>query len=260
MPKIYKIHFTLSYFKKVVKNSTSWTEVSGKLKLSFGGESVRKLRDFAINNNIDYYHFRRRGYNKGTRRQKLENYLNNTVKITSSHLKNRLINDGVKEYKCERCKLTEWMGEPIPLDLHHSDGDHSNNNLTNLQVLCVNCHRQIDKYASIKNTGENILSDAELIPIIKQSRSILEVLKRFGRRGGNNYPRIRRIMKENNLEFLDRFMRKEDLKLLVNKESIPNIAKKLKVCSQTVRDWCYKYKIEIPDYRSLIKVPSRIEN
>jgi hypothetical protein len=41
---------------------------------------------------------------------------------------------------CENCKLSEWMGSPIPLNVHHIDGDASNNRLENLQLLCLNCH------------------------------------------------------------------------------------------------------------------------
>jgi predicted HNH restriction endonuclease len=41
---------------------------------------------------------------------------------------------------CEGCGLTEWKGHPIPLDLHHVDGDTDNNTEANLQLLCPNCH------------------------------------------------------------------------------------------------------------------------
>lgn len=43
-------------------------------------------------------------------------------------------------HKCECCGLTEWMGQPIPLELDHTDGDASNNDPSNVKVLCPNCH------------------------------------------------------------------------------------------------------------------------
>ena len=55
-------------------------------------------------------------------------------------LKQKLIRDGIKEYKCEICGLTEWLGQPIPLELHHKNCDHFDNDLDNLQILCPNCH------------------------------------------------------------------------------------------------------------------------
>ena len=45
----------------------------------------------------------------------------------------------------------EWNGKEIRLQVHHKDGDHLNNELENLQLLCPNCHSQTDTYAGKKN-------------------------------------------------------------------------------------------------------------
>ena len=60
--------------------------------------------------------------------------------ISSHRLKQKLIRDGLKEAKCEICGLSSWQGKEIPLELHHKDYNHYNNNLDNLQILCPNCH------------------------------------------------------------------------------------------------------------------------
>lgn len=57
-----------------------------------------------------------------------------------------LISRGVKEAKCECCGLSQWMGNPILLELHHKDFNHYNNSLDNLQILCANCHMQAHNY------------------------------------------------------------------------------------------------------------------
>lgn len=62
----------------------------------------------------------------------------------------RLIEEGLKEEKCECCGLSEWMGKPIPLELHHKDFNHFNNSLDNLQILCANCHMQAHNYCNVK--------------------------------------------------------------------------------------------------------------
>ena len=55
-------------------------------------------------------------------------------------LKQKLFREGIKEQKCEICGLSEWMGNVIPLEIHHKDCNHFNNDLDNLQILCPNCH------------------------------------------------------------------------------------------------------------------------
>lgn len=52
----------------------------------------------------------------------------------------KLIKDGIREDKCELCGLTYWQGIHLPLELHHKDCNHFNNDLDNLIILCPNCH------------------------------------------------------------------------------------------------------------------------
>lgn len=66
--------------------------------------------------------------------------------ISNSRKRIRLIEDGYKEDKCERCGLSEWMGMKIPLELHHKDNNHYNNKLDNLMIVCSNCHMQLHNY------------------------------------------------------------------------------------------------------------------
>ncbi len=63
-----------------------------------------------------------------------------------THLKNRLIGEALKETRCEICRLDEWLGKPLSLELHHVNGDGMDNRLENLQLLCGNCHSQTDNW------------------------------------------------------------------------------------------------------------------
>ena len=65
-------------------------------------------------------------------------------------LRKKLIEEGYKEYKCENCKLSEWMGNKISLELHHVDGNRYNNELSNLMILCPNCHSMIPNHSMKK--------------------------------------------------------------------------------------------------------------
>tara|TARA_A100000172_G_C2975667_1_gene87539 strand:- start:34 stop:405 length:372 start_codon:yes stop_codon:yes gene_type:complete len=76
----------------------------------------------------------------------IEDYLSNKVPMQSDKLKERLLNANMLEPKCAVCGLLFWQQENIPLELDHIDGDHNNNNLKNLQLICPNCHAQTDNY------------------------------------------------------------------------------------------------------------------
>ena len=81
-----------------------------------------------------------KGYKIPPNRRNSFLYLGTSLSITSYKLKNKLFEDNLKERKCEKCGNTKWMGDEIPLDLHHKDGNRFNNDLKNLEILCKNCH------------------------------------------------------------------------------------------------------------------------
>lgn len=51
----------------------------------------------------------------------LQDILSNKVSCQTNRLKWKLIDAGYKEYKCEKCNLSSWLGNPIPIELHHID-------------------------------------------------------------------------------------------------------------------------------------------
>jgi Zn finger protein HypA/HybF involved in hydrogenase expression len=52
--------------------------------------------------------------------------------------------------KCEKCNWGEINEHTnlIPLQIHHIDGDCTNNKLENLQLLCPNCHSLTENFGS----------------------------------------------------------------------------------------------------------------
>ena len=42
----------------------------------------------------------------------------------------------------------------LALQLHHIDGDHENNEVSNLTFLCPNCHAITDSYGGKNNIGQ----------------------------------------------------------------------------------------------------------
>lgn len=59
----------------------------------------------------------------------------------SSHLKKRLFKEGLKRPKCELCGWAKQAEDGrVPVELDHINGDHHDNRLNNLRILCPNCH------------------------------------------------------------------------------------------------------------------------
>jgi hypothetical protein len=100
-----------------------------------------------------------KGKKISTNRISVFDYIEKDV-VSASKLRKLLIRDGIKEKKCECCGLEEWMGKPIPLELHHIDENRFNNKLENLKILCSNCHMQEHNYSNSKKKNKpNIVKE-----------------------------------------------------------------------------------------------------
>ena len=63
------------------------------------------------------------------------------------NVKSRVLAEGLKENCCEECGLTQWLGRPLSMALHHVNGDGRDNRLENLLLLCPNCHSQTHNFS-----------------------------------------------------------------------------------------------------------------
>jgi hypothetical protein len=83
----------------------------------------------------------------------IETYLVRGRRTNRTHLKARLLTQGLKSNVCEDCGLTEWRGKPLTMALHHVNGDALDNRLDNLVLLCPNCHAQTENFSG-RNRGQ----------------------------------------------------------------------------------------------------------
>ncbi len=144
--------YTKEILEPLVKNSLSIAEVCKKLGKPVNGGThsfiTKRIKDFGINTSHILGQARNRGV-PSPRKKHITEYFNSSL-VKSHFLKLKLIEYGFKEKKCELCLNENWMGQLIPLELDHIDGNHSNNKLNNLRILCPNCHAQTPT-----NSGKN---------------------------------------------------------------------------------------------------------
>lgn len=136
------------FFSKQVADSLSIAEVASKIGILAKGSNYKTIHKYIKLYELDTSHFNEQGWRKNnaysekTARIPLEELLKENTNFKSDTLKRRLVKEGIKEWKCEKCGITNWMGEDLTLELHHINGNHFDNRLENLQMLCPNCHSQ----------------------------------------------------------------------------------------------------------------------
>jgi hypothetical protein len=122
------------------KNVISLAQLLKKLGLKPAGGNYANMKRNLQRLNVDTSHWKGQAWSKN---QQLKDWSNYT---RGERLKPHLIRE--RGYKCECCNLKEWQKEPIPLEVHHKDGDNTNNRYKNLELLCCNCHALTDTWRS----------------------------------------------------------------------------------------------------------------
>lgn len=144
-------NFSKKELEKFCAESKSYRDLAKKIGYNpDGGSGIKSVKEMILFYQLDCSHFLGQGHKKnlGKRRVSIEDYFNGKSKITTHKLRIRLLEEGYFEARCSCCGLTEWLGQPIPLELHHKDGDKSNNSFENLELRCPNCHYFTDTYKS----------------------------------------------------------------------------------------------------------------
>lgn len=158
--------WTREVLEPVVAVSTSVNEVVRRLGLDcVGGHQTNIARRIKAHG-IDTSHFtpvvRTERMKDNRRRRAAEEIL---VEATSVHVTRtpnarlrRAMREVGMEERCALCGIEPvWLGEPLPLEVDHIDGNWRDNRIGNLRFLCPNCHSTTDSY---RGRGKGRVGDA----------------------------------------------------------------------------------------------------
>ena len=229
-----KKRFSKEFVEEAIKDCRNIADFCRKVGWVPRGDNYKTFHRYVEEYELDISHFTGQKVNLDgvltkERITKSDVYLTeNSFKITGSKLLKKLLSEGKKECRCERCGNSEWNGMNIPLELHHINGVHSDNRLENIMILCPNCHAQTDNYR-----GKNIGSQKELYYCEKCGKQLYEKTKtglciecyRDYERSQSKCPT------------------KEILEKLYKEHSLSKIGRMYGVSGRTVKKWMIKYGI-----------------
>ena len=135
-------------------------------------------------------------------------------------------------YKCEKCgwgEINESTG-CSPLEIHHIDGNWTNNKRDNLQVLCPNCHSLTPNYKALNCNGRKDRLSTKKMYCIDCGAPIRPESIRCKKCNANARKTTKPITKDL-------------LKELVRNSSFDKIGEKYGVTGNAIKKWCVGYGI-----------------
>lgn len=186
-------NFSKEQLQEIVQNSTSFRQVAIALGYSAdGGSNIATIKQMIEFYDFDISHFTGQGHNKD--KFDYSRFVKGkAIKVSSAlaaivHLRG---------HKCNKCGLTEWLGVPIPLEIHHKDGDHLNNELDNLELCCPNCHALTENWRgkNIDKTQKETVTEEMFVDALRTSPNIRQALLKLGlSAAGGNYSRANELI------------------------------------------------------------------
>jgi RNA polymerase subunit RPABC4/transcription elongation factor Spt4 len=220
-------------FNSLVRSSKTINEVLAFFGLRNKGGNYRTLRTRAVQEGIELPVATSQRHLRIRPKIPLEEILVDGRNCSSSHLRNRLIKEGVFEDRCSECgQIPEWKGKSLTMVLDHRDGDHANNKLENLRLLCPNCNSQTPTFAGRnKKERKNCVRCGKVVSYRRKRCAVCS--GEFSTR-----PRFHRRKVVRPL--------KEELAAMLRVKTMVAVAAEYAVSDKVVAKWCKAYGIETP--------------
>ena len=149
--------FTQQEFITLVQSHNSYAGIIKELGIRLTGGNYKSLQERIHIDGIDVSHITQSTAKFSQIRSKtaipLEHILiEHSTYRDGRRLKLKLIQAGLVEDRCDICGLLpEWNGMALVLQLDHINGNHADNRLDNLRIVCPNCHTQTQTYSGRNN-------------------------------------------------------------------------------------------------------------
>ncbi len=171
--------------RQAVLTSRSMADVLRGLGVRVAGGNYDTARRRIADLGLDTSHWLGSAHLRGkshtwSRSRPLESILQPGSRYGSYHLKQRLLKAGLLAPHCSQCLLTHWLGRPIPLELDHVDGIKENNVLSNLRLLCPNCHALTPTYRAKNTRYPHIPPLQEILKGIEEAGGIPQYARKLG--------------------------------------------------------------------------------
>jgi len=161
------IKYTKDIIQSAVDKSTSITDVIFHLGKKTSGGLHGHIKHLIKKFEIDTTHFGKTTCQKnvvGSRKKSFSEILvksNRRHRADSGLLTRALIESG-RTYICETCDLSPmWNDISLNFEIHHINGDWSDNHSGNLKFLCPNCHSQTDNYGVRKIIKSELVKECK---------------------------------------------------------------------------------------------------
>ena len=212
--------YTKEWLTELCESSYSYAEVLRKAGRKVAGGNQSTLKAKIAEYNIDISHFTGQLWSKGktsetderiaaqaknNEKYSLEEVFCKNSAVTQHGLRGYVQRYNVIEYKCQNCGCDgNWLNGTIQLELHHKDGDNHNNEISNLEYLCPNCHSLTDSFRGrnkVENHNSDVVSEEQFVEALKTYPNIRQALLSLNLAAkGGNYTRAKSLMEKYNIQ------------------------------------------------------------